>query len=68
MSVKRPGIIVIIVFECLSRLEFQLFGLSIQVTPGVHVATPLNQILLVTHSECTIEWMADYKDHHIFIV
>ena len=33
MSVERSGVIVIlIVFECLSRLEFKLLGLSIQVT------------------------------------
>ena len=33
MSVERySSVIVIIVFECLSRLEFQLLGLSIQVT------------------------------------
>ena len=45
MSVERSGIIVIIVFECLSRLESQLFGLSIQVTSyalvSPDVATPL---------------------------
>ena len=32
MSVERSGIIIVIAFECLSRLEFQLLGVSIQVT------------------------------------
>ena len=32
MGVERCGVIVIIVFECLSRLESQLLGLSIHVT------------------------------------
>ena len=50
MSVERCGVIIIIVFEYLSRLEFQLLGLSIQVTrasPGV--ATPLVVIMAKQH-------------------
>ena len=34
------AVIVIIVFECLSRLEFQLLGLSIQVTRAYALVSP----------------------------